>query len=135
MPYDKSIWRKLRDPLWYLFTLLSICPFYGISVIFNIFCFFMVDKQDEFQLCEFILNFKGTQFISSGVVSAMIASVLYFICANQSPPTCDTIGPGADLWQVALFVLQMFFVWIAFFLLPFSQQKGGVFYQKARSEV
>ena len=36
--------------------------------------FFLIDKRDEYQLCNYILKFKATQFLSSGIPAATLAS-------------------------------------------------------------
>jgi len=33
MPFDKSIYGKLRDPFWWLLKLVTLIPFYGASFI------------------------------------------------------------------------------------------------------
>jgi len=34
---------------------------------------------DEFQLVQFILQFKATQFITGGVISAMVGSAQFYV--------------------------------------------------------
>ena len=93
---------------------------------------------------KFIQKFKGFQFISGGVVTAVLGAVKYFICISApstsivttgaSPldiktHTCDTNGPGQGEnfgFQLATFTANILLVWFAFFFLPCSKKLGVV---------
>jgi len=70
---------------------LPVCV-YRIGIGFHLVWFFALDKHDEYQLCEFILRFKGTQFLSTGILPALIGGGLYYVCANRDSPNCDVWG-------------------------------------------
>lgn len=133
-PYNKSIWRKIfecsfKNWFYWLFTLASLVPRFGIGQITYLLLFFFIDKSDEFQLQQYITSFKALQFINLGVLSALIGAVQYYLCTTQVPPTCQSDAPQEELYTVGLFVLQVLFVWIAFCMLGSSIPKGGISYQ------
>lgn len=65
-------------------------------------CIFLIILTSlRYQLIQFILQVKGTQFLSGGVLTALMGAGLYFRCVNLSGPpagggghihTCDTNG-------------------------------------------
>merc|ERR1712216_463552 len=130
-PFDRSFWAKLRDPVWILWTLFTLTPVYGISPL----CFFIIwviiDKGDEFQLIQFILSFKGTQFITVGLLSMFRGFFTFMNCVtgggHGSRHDCDVIGPGVgpEIWMnLAAFVFQVFLTWLSFLLLRCAEEKG-----------
>ena len=58
MPWDKSIWARMREPFFWLVFLISMVSSLGVRVGWWTFLFFLLDKFDEFQLCMFIITFK-----------------------------------------------------------------------------
>eukprot|EP00622_Pseudochattonella_farcimen_P001661 FR736415.1.p1 GENE.FR736415.1~~FR736415.1.p1 ORF type:complete len:152 (+),score=13.54 FR736415.1:222-677(+) len=46
-PFDKSIWKNIKDPLWWFFKLVSVFPAYHVAIIWWIFLFFIRDNKDE----------------------------------------------------------------------------------------
>jgi len=126
-PYDKTIWGKLRDPVWLLLTMITLIPVSGISPLMYLFIFLLIDKSDEFQIIAFILQFKGTQFISHGILRTFIGFFLFISCVTAKSKTsdhsCDEDGPGmAGNFVMILggFLLQLVLVWAAFLFLPCS---------------
>ena len=59
----------------------------------------MLDRADEWQLFEYISNFKGIQFLS-GVIAMFQGVLMYMECAGlvtqSSPHTCHVNGPRSD---------------------------------------
>ena len=130
-PCDKGFWGKLRDPIWVLFQLVKLVPVYAVTPAFFLFEFLVIDKGDEFQLIQFILHFKGTQFITHGVLRAIIGFVIFMGCvsagADDAEHDCENSGPGnaADFWPALCgFSVQVALVWAAFVLLRWSSKKG-----------
>ncbi|CAE7747810.1 unnamed protein product [Symbiodinium pilosum] len=129
-PFDRGFWGRFRDPVWILFTLIGLLPVYGISP--GIFCviFLVIDKTDEFQLVSFILEFKGFQYLTQGVIRSLMGYFMYLNCITapgQAEDNCATNGPGSVAPTALVlvgYVLQIVLVWIAFVLLPFSSKKG-----------
>lgn len=131
-PYDRNFWRRIRNPLWWLLCLISVFPLYGVSQIFYFILFLLIDRSDEFQLSQFITEFKSLQFASLGIVSAMLGSIQYYICTSSTPQSCDDDAPRTQLWAMVLFVVQIVVVWTAFLLIKCSSRKGGRYYQKKK---
>merc|ERR1712232_900781 len=85
---------------------------------------------DEYQVVGFILTFKGTQFISSGVCMAIISAVRFYLCVHpDGKHTCDVDGPGAtqDVLSGAIDMIgSCILVWVAFYFLPITQRSAGM---------
>lgn len=121
----------MRDPWHILFLLIPVVPVFGVNVAWFCFVFLIIDKSDAFQLVSFILSFKGTAFISQGIVKAIVGFAMYMGCvtarAHDSEHDCETTGPGSGgdfLPTTAAFVIQITLVWLAFLLLRCSTDKG-----------
>jgi len=130
-PNDKAIWGKLRDPFWIIFTLISLIPVAGICPLIFLFIFLIIDKRDEFQLIAFILQFKGTQFLSHGIIRTLVGFFQFINCvsapATSNEHNCEKSGPGVGgPYEIIIggYFLQVLLIWIAFFLLPWSEEKG-----------
>jgi hypothetical protein len=129
-PFDKGFWGQIRDPVQLTFRLMSLVPVYGLSQFMFVFIFVLIDKQDEFQCINFILGFKGTQFISMGIIRALTGFSQFMLCVTapaKGTHQCEDKGPGGNggmlITSVGLF-LQIVLVWTAFILLRYSQEKG-----------
>jgi len=79
-PVDKTIWQRMRWFSFWFLTIIKSFPFYGVSPIFLLLDFFMIDKGDEFQLCQFIVNFKKMHFISFGIIRGLTGFIFYYLC-------------------------------------------------------
>mmetsp|Transcript_168293 Transcript_168293/g.540682 ORF Transcript_168293/g.540682 Transcript_168293/m.540682 type:complete len:478 (+) Transcript_168293:98-1531(+) len=129
-PYDKSFWAQMRDPFHVLFMIVPCVPIFGVNPAWFAFVFLIIDKSDEFQLIQFILGFKGTAFISQGLLRVIVGFSMFISCVTaraRRDHGCETSGPGAsgDVWPTfAGFLVQVVLVWIAFLLLKCSKEKG-----------
>eukprot|EP00030_Apusomonadida_sp_AF-17_P006087 a677559_27.p2 GENE.a677559_27~~a677559_27.p2 ORF type:complete len:554 (+),score=268.89 a677559_27:64-1662(+) len=123
LPYNKTIWGCMKDPVWWFFKLIACVPIFGVGQFFFFILFMLQDKRDEYQLVSFILRFKGMIFWTTGVITSLVASVQFYVCATQVD-NCQRHGPGEPIWLFIVFCLQIVFVWMAFALLPCSQKKG-----------
>mmetsp|Transcript_68718 Transcript_68718/g.154464 ORF Transcript_68718/g.154464 Transcript_68718/m.154464 type:complete len:548 (-) Transcript_68718:29-1672(-) len=131
-PFDKGFWGKLRDPWFVLIKLIAAVPLAGVSPLMFLWVFLMIDKGDEFQLIQFILSFKGMQFLSQGIIRVGQGYYLYLACvtapAREGSHECDDSGPGSHdvmgLMALVGFLLTQLLVWVAFALMPCSTQKG-----------
>ena len=126
-PWDKSIWVQIRNPIWWLITLVALGPIYGCSQFVFLMFFALKDKSEEYQLCEFIFAFKTACFISHGLISMFVGAALYVLCTNKEDNTCAANGPAQyPLFQLDMlfWVLQIFLLWAAGILLPYSKAKG-----------
>lgn len=130
-PYDKTFWGHLRDPVYIIFTLVSLIPISGLCSLIYLFVFLIIDRGDEHQLLQFILQFKGAQFLSHGVIRTITGFFIYVGCvtaaASDRMHSCHEHGPGvAGSIEVILggWALQVLLLWTAALLLPCSQDKG-----------
>lgn len=130
-PYNKSLWGKLRDPVWVTFTLVSLIPLSGLCSVIFLLIFIIIDKTDAYQLSSFVLQFKGTQFITQGIIRAITGFFLFLSCVtaggDDAEHSCEDSGPGTDaLFEAAVggYFLQVLLVWVSFILLCFSKDKG-----------
>lgn len=128
-PYDRGFWRRIRHPLYWIFSLGRSFPRYGVIQITYFIYFLLIDKSDEYQLIEFVTLFKAFQFFTLGILSACVGSVQYYICTMSVPQNCDKHGPMESFWTVILFVFQIINVFVAFLMLNCSEKKGGFYYQ------
>ncbi|CAK0892523.1 unnamed protein product [Prorocentrum cordatum] len=124
LPFDRSIWGQMRNPLFWLMTALSLYPYWGVRAVYFASLLVLIQAgmpADTYQLCAFIIALKGSQFISSGVVMGLLTAFKYYLCvypgsrhaSSLTPPypspfnfhsrpssgglqTCDLYGPGAN---------------------------------------
>lgn len=131
LPYDKSIFGQMRDCFWWVLLTISIWPTYGVSTIFFAFLFFLLickSPPDEFQLIFFILQLKGMQFISGGIICAFIGAGKYYWCVQPGGMhSCDVDGPYLDpVFGCVDMLGSCVLVWLAFLVLPFTEKAGGM---------
>jgi hypothetical protein len=97
--------------------------------------FLIIDKEDEYQLIQYVIQFKGTMFISYGVVRAIIGFFAFLACVSipntgqehSDGHVCGDYGPGFSTHNFLLigcFFVQLLFVWLAVLLLRYSKEKG-----------
>mmetsp|Transcript_124211 Transcript_124211/g.247482 ORF Transcript_124211/g.247482 Transcript_124211/m.247482 type:complete len:540 (-) Transcript_124211:72-1691(-) len=131
-PFDRGFWRQLRDPIWWLFALVAMVPVHGISPAVFVIRFFIIDRSDEFQLIQYILEFKGMQFITQGVIRSIAGYFAFVACvtvpAQEANHRCDKSGPGvygpASVLGVIGYIVTHIVVWISFCLLRCSVERG-----------
>jgi len=121
-PHDQTIWRQLRWPSFWALKLVSVFPLYGVQPAFFIAEFLLLDRSDEYQLVRYILLFKGAQFFTLGVLGTVLGGGWYFFLG------CDVEMP-ISLYGAILFCAQIGVVWLAFVLLPYSEEKGRPAYR------
>mmetsp|Transcript_76875 Transcript_76875/g.235309 ORF Transcript_76875/g.235309 Transcript_76875/m.235309 type:complete len:404 (-) Transcript_76875:35-1246(-) len=132
LPFDRSVFGMMKDPMWWLFTAVSLVPLYGIRVVFFAVLLALIlagSPPDEYQLVSYIIGFKGSQFVSSGIIQACVAAVKYYLCVHPGGThTCDVDGPGAnqDLGSGLVdFMGSIVLTWVAFLWLPYSSRSAG----------
>ena len=129
-PYDQSIWQMLANWKWCAAFIWSMWPLYGVQPLYWMLVFACFDRSDEYQLVNFILEFKALMFLSIGFVCLGMGAMQDHFCITWSAHEhyCDTIGPGASptfLWEAFWFVVQITNVWLAFLYLPYSNNLAG----------
>lgn len=132
LPFDVSIFGQMKDPFFWIMTILSVFPYYGIRVTFFLLLLVFIIlglPPDEYQLVTYILTFKGTQFLSSGILQAIVAAVRYYACVHPNGThSCSESGPGQTqnlLSGLVDFLGSCMLTWAAFLLLPLSQRVAG----------
>ena len=150
LPYDKTFWGKLRSPGWWLLLLTKLYSGWGIQAFLYAMRLAMLDRTDEWQLFEYISNFKGIQFLS-GVLAMFQGTLMYMECAGlvskDLPHTCDSNGPGMDSKAVCGagvsniscasvigigFFARILLTWYAFFLMRRSFSFGKPIFNDQR---
>eukprot|EP00941_MAST-03F_sp_MAST-3F-sp1_P003258 g3258.t1 len=119
-PYDKSMWRCFKDPMWWLLSFIGVVPVVGPFWWFIL--FFLKDMSDEHQVCDFIVGFQTIRFCGQGVSAALMGCFRYYLCANRQQNNCDEYGPSSSNIDMILFCTQLLFVWRAFSLLHFTSR-------------
>mmetsp|Transcript_40893 Transcript_40893/g.88209 ORF Transcript_40893/g.88209 Transcript_40893/m.88209 type:complete len:924 (-) Transcript_40893:7-2778(-) len=146
LPFNKSIFGKLEDPFYLVMYIITLLPIQGLRVAFFsvvLLMLFVPGPPDEFQLINFILLFKGMQFLTGGLLNLSLGSYKYFACYSwykDDVLTCITeYGPGTgSFWHMLLDYLgSIFLVWVAYFALPMARnlvtgQTTSRRYMKAR---
>jgi hypothetical protein len=118
-PCDKSTWQCLRDWRWLLLTALGLAP-YGIGTIWWLFMFALLEKRDEYQVCNFIVGFMTSKFLG-GCGLLLYGASKYYLCSNRDVMTCAEDGPRViEYYDGMLFFLQTLLVWLCFFILPMT---------------
>ena len=98
VPGDLSIFGKVRNPYWWIFLATKV--YFGLGL--QAFVFFvrlvLVDKRDEWQMFEYIMVFKGIQFVS-GTISVFSGVLSFIRCAGSRyrQPDCRTRVTAPDL--------------------------------------
>ena len=99
VPYDKTIFGKMRVPAWWVFTFMKLYSGWGVQSALFLLKLLLIDRSDEWQLFLFIVQFKGIQFFS-GLVAILLGVLQYVGCAGTvdkgQPHTCHVHGPGVD---------------------------------------
>ncbi|OQS03690.1 hypothetical protein THRCLA_03996 [Thraustotheca clavata] len=120
-PYDQSIWKCLKNPWWWSFTTIGMLPYIGQA--WWCYLFILKDKRDEHQLCQFIIGFKTSQFLTLGFGSTLLGIAKYLNCTLYgSMGLCDIYGPMLSPWNTLFFLWQIALVWVAFFYLPYTER-------------
>mmetsp|Transcript_3087 Transcript_3087/g.8766 ORF Transcript_3087/g.8766 Transcript_3087/m.8766 type:complete len:536 (-) Transcript_3087:97-1704(-) len=141
-PYDKTPWGAMRDP-WHLALMLPpMIPVFGVRVLWCAFLLFLICAgwpADEYMIIQFIQKFKGFQFVTGGVVAAVLGGWQYYNCATyeyvtdsqfgkvdiDNPCIDDAPGAGAGFFlEIVEYSLNCLLVWIAFFVLPYTGKHG-----------
>jgi len=135
LPFNRSIYGKFKDPVYLVMYAMTAVPIHGVRVaFFSIILLMLVNPMppDEHQIINFILIFKGMQFLTSGIVYMAKASIQYFTCYAYHKDTLlsciDARGPGAaaSFGQLADYFGSVVLVWIAFSYLPRARKYAGL---------
>jgi len=132
LPSDKSIFGKVKDPVYCAISIFILLPVHLVRVLFFVFILvFLIfpGPPDEFQLINYILLFKGSQFLSAGIFSMGLGAVQYFLCFcthKEDLLNCiSSAGPGggeAVIPGLQDYLGSVILPWIAFSALPYSRR-------------
>uniref|UniRef100_A0A7S4B455 EF-hand domain-containing protein n=1 Tax=Chrysotila carterae TaxID=13221 RepID=A0A7S4B455_CHRCT len=118
MPADISMWGLLRQPSFYPFFILLL-PFGRISTVTWLVLLAAIDRDDEYQLVNYILLYRSSVFVTIGVYGSIIGFARLFMCVARDAVDCENVAPGVSDYGAITSVttlLRFSFGWIAFFL-------------------
>ena len=91
-PYDRTVWAKLQDPTTFVLMVIVAQPNVFVrGTFFTLLLAAIMREREEFQLMQFILALKGTQFLS-GLIKLGTLCLGLWMCTIQT--TCETSAPG-----------------------------------------
>ena len=126
-PHDSSMWLSFRSVRWWLLTLLGMAP-HGIGASWWLLLAISVDKQDEYQLCQFIVALRCTHFFTLGVGAALYGCFQAYRCVAFSPASesisCRALAPTLTPFAAVFWLAQLLITIRAYVLLPHSKKKG-----------
>mmetsp|Transcript_115850 Transcript_115850/g.362420 ORF Transcript_115850/g.362420 Transcript_115850/m.362420 type:complete len:334 (+) Transcript_115850:1-1002(+) len=132
LPFDKTIFGKLIDPVYLTMIGITMLPLFGVRFLFFgaiLLLLLFPGPPDEYQLVSFILHFKGTQFFTSGVLMTFIGAMQQYSCyvfhEDDLRRCVNSRGPGATqcLWSIVFdYFGSVALVWVAFLVLPRSNK-------------
>ena len=76
-PADKTLFGRFKNP-WYVILMLLKLSNYTSVPVFGI-TWLLIDRRDEFQVCQFILTFKAYQFML-GIYYATTLALAFYSC-------------------------------------------------------
>ncbi|CAD8076489.1 unnamed protein product [Paramecium primaurelia] len=100
-----------------IFKLSQFIPYMGIQPLMFTIILLCIQKE-EYQLVNYIADYKSIQFLTNGIIPCLIAYFHYFFY-DQGPGQSHTI-----FVLIFTFLAQCINVWIAFYLLKRSHSKG-----------
>eukprot|EP00475_Leptophrys_vorax_P033852 TRINITY_DN5387_c0_g1_i1.p1 TRINITY_DN5387_c0_g1~~TRINITY_DN5387_c0_g1_i1.p1 ORF type:complete len:677 (-),score=189.38 TRINITY_DN5387_c0_g1_i1:40-1848(-) len=128
LPYDKSAFGKFRDPAYLFLFVLTLIPVYCIRLALFVGLFVLLWSRgaaDEGQIIDFVLNFKGMQFLTGGIILGLVGAARYYVCVLYG--TCIEGAPGVSegmIFSLVEFFGTVLLVWIAIFSLRFTEKHG-----------
>ncbi|KAM3130363.1 hypothetical protein pb186bvf_017566 [Paramecium bursaria] len=120
-PADLTQRQHMRRIGFYLMKGLQMVYFYGIQSFVFLLIFLCIDKKDEYQLVNFIVDMKSIQFVSFGFVGCFLGYFMYFM---------TSLGPGQhhhSILIIASLAIEISIMWISFLLLRQSDSKQLLF--------
>lgn len=115
-PFNRGVAGVQQDPFWVISVIVSILPFMSIPAYFFAVCFLLIDKTDEFQLLFFILQIRGFQFVSDGLINVYFRYFQSFTSMmlgnSESDFTGSEVATVVDLTGYGLRILLVWMAWI-----------------------
>ena len=72
---------------------------------------------------DFIVGTETAKFLSVGCWSLISGTFRYYLCSSVQWTSCATAGPRLGYLDATFFLLQILFVWAAFWMLPYSRRR------------
>ena len=116
---------------------LTVLPFYGISVYTYVLLFVLIERTDEFQLVSFICRWKAIQFVVQGLLPALFTSAKHVACLEgetKSLLESCTAVPSYVVAELLVEPLRIGVLWLAYGLLACGYAHGGAA-QRAALEI
>ena len=122
-PHDRSFWSCTRRVRWWVLQLTGMVPYLG--QIWWLALIAVLDRQDEYQLCNFIVGLRCAQFLTFGLGASGYACTLSAASGLAAPSGgAPSRLPQLSPWGGLFWAMQLALGWRAFALLPSSQKKG-----------
>ena len=122
-PHDRSVWSSARTASWWGLQVVGLLPW--LAQLWWLLLSASVDKQDEYQLCQFIVALRTSHFLTLGVGAAMYGCFQAYRCALLDDPyECASLSPSISLFSGCFWLVQIAITGRSFSLLPFSRKKG-----------
>jgi hypothetical protein len=122
-PHDRSFWSCTRRVRWWVLQLTGMVPYLG--QIWWLALIAVLDRQDEYQLCNFIVGLRCAQFLTFGLGASGYACTLSAASGLAAPSGgAPSRLPQLSPWGGLFWAMQLTLGWRAFALLPASQKKG-----------
>ena len=122
-PHDRSVWSSARTASWWGLQVLGLLPW--LAQLWWLLLSASVDKQDEYQLCQFIVALRTSHFLTLGVGAAMYGCFQAYRCALlHKSQECAAISPSISLFSGCFWLVQIAITARSFSLLPLSRKKG-----------
>ena len=69
-PFDQDVWTQIRNPVWVLFRTFAVTQRYCAQSIFFALKFMLIERRDDYQLLQFVAEYKGLQLFA-GIFTAV----------------------------------------------------------------
>lgn len=143
LPHDKSIFGRVKDPLWWLVVLAMVIPVFGIRVFISgmvLILLIVPERPDMHQLILWLLRFKASQFMTEGVLVAAADSVARLAgfrrdMSSGSQATPPGFADYEPFWSIlADYLCSPLLTWLAFFAFRYLGRDAGKEEEAAESE-
>ena len=112
---------------------MALCPRYGVAPLFWLAMGFIIERRDEYQLCMYILTFKGYQFLSTGLFALLSFAAVDAYCVSwagiEDMYECRSAGPGQRpeyTWEACCFAAEVLAIYGAFLQLPYTTSDAAI---------
>ncbi|CAD8104391.1 unnamed protein product [Paramecium sonneborni] len=117
-PADLTNRDHMRRISYQIMKISQLLPYMGIQPIMFIIILLCINKDEEFQLVNYISDYKSIQFITNGLIPCFLA-YFHYLFFDQGPGSHHQV-------HILIFTLivQFLTIWIAYFFLRKSYSRG-----------